>query len=403
MILALSACSSANAVQAGPSAAPSVPDYSLPAQTAYEKAGDLLKEQARAMLAGDEQKWLAPVDPAQPKLLAQYRAMFRSLRGLGVANFSYYAQKLQSNPAAKKLSIAVTIEYCMSSCGLGSVDPPTPEVHQFLTIEPVGGRQRITSMRVEKNKDTLDPVPWEEQDLVVRTGTRVIVAGPRSEEKHLDQVLAVAEQAAKLNDRFATIEENPQARYRVYLADDKAWRRWFAKSGTNNTIGYTIGIGGPDSEVVLRMDELLRDKRDLITTVKHEMGHVVTLSGANAQTDKDMWLAEGIAEYIGEYPLAARQSPRMAAVRATGKRLKSIAQPPLADNASLLTGDAYYGFSHLAVDCLAKTYGETKLFEFAQVSMRQGFSYDEASRRVFGKPFKTVDAACVGWIRKQAG
>jgi hypothetical protein len=133
------------------------------------------------------------------------------------------------------------------------------------------------------------------------------------------------------------------------------------------------------------------------------MGHVVTLSGANAQTDEDMWLAEGVAEYIGEYPKPAVQSPRMAAVRATGKRLKSIAQPPLADNASLLTGDAYYGFSHLAVDCLAKTYGEKELFEFAQVSMRQGFSYDEASRRVFGKPFKTVDKACGGWIRQQVG
>ncbi|MFF5289336.1 hypothetical protein [Paractinoplanes globisporus] len=138
---------------------------------------------------------------------------------------------------------------------------------------------------------TLDPVPWEEQDLVVRAGSRVVVAGPRSEEKNLDRVLAIAERAAKLNDRFAAIEENPQPRYRVYLADDKAWRRWFAKAGTSSAVGYTIGIGGQDSEVVLRMDELLRDQRELIVTVKHEMGHVVTLSGQNARTADDMWLA----------------------------------------------------------------------------------------------------------------
>jgi hypothetical protein len=404
LVLALAACSSASAGRAGqaPSAAPSVLDYSAPPQTAYEKAGDLLKAQARALLEADEQKWLAPVDPARPKLVAQYRTMFRSLQALHVANFGYRSQNLRSKPSDPKISIAITIEYCMSTCGLGSVDPPTPSAHQFLTIETVNGQQRITSMRVEQSKDTLDPLPWEEQDLVVRAGSRVVVSGPHSEEKNLDRVLAVAEKAAKVNDRFAAIEENPQERYRVYLADGKAWRRWFGKAGTSSADGYTIGIGDPDSEVVLRMDEL-GDQRDLTTAVTHEMGHVVTLSGKNAQTDDDMWLAEGVAEYIGEYPKPAIQSRRMAAVRAYGKRLTTIAQPDLADDASLRAGNAYYGYSHLAVDCMAKTYGEKKLFDFVKVKMRQGFSYDDASRKAYGKPFKTVDKACVGWIRKQVG
>ena len=403
LVLALSACSSAGAAHAATSAAPSVPEFSAPPQTAYERASDLLKEQSRALLAGDEQKWLSPVDPAQPDLVARYRGMFRSMRALGVAKFSYFALNLKSAPTAEKVSMDATIQYCMSGCPLGWVNPMPPEAHQYLTVETVGGQQRITSMRVEVKKDGLDPAPWEEQDLVVRAGSRVIVAGPHSEEKNLDQVLGVAEQAAKLNDRFAAIEENPQERYRVYLADDKAWRRWFGKSGTDSAIGYTLAIGGPDSEVVLRMDELLRDRRELAITVRHEMGHVVTLSGANTQTAADMWLAEGIAEYIGEYPKPAVQSLRMGSVRAVGKRLTTIAQPPLARNASLRAGDAYYGLSHLAVDCLATTYGEKKLFDFVKVSMREGLGYENASRQVFGKPFKTVDKVCVGWIRHQVG
>ena len=52
---------------------------------------------------------------------------------------------------------------------------------------------------------------------------------------------------------------------------------------------------------------------------------------------------------------------------------------------------------------MAKTYGEKKLFDFVKVKMRQGFSYDDASRKAYGKPFKTVDKACVSWIRKQVG
>lgn len=403
LLLALSACSSAGAAAVRASAAPSAPEYSAPPQMAYEKAKPLLAEQARALLAGDEQKWLAPVDPGRPELVARYRTMFESLRALGVANFNYYTLGLRSDPLAAKVSIDATIDYCMAGgCPLGSVDPPPPEAHQLLTFETVGGQQRITSMRVDEPKqDDLDPVPWEEQDLVVRAGTRVVVAGPHSEEKNLDRVLAVAEQAAKLNDRFAAIENNPQKRYRVYLADDKAWRRWFGKSGTSGADGYTIKTGGPDSEVVLRMDELIRDPQELAVTVKHEMGHVVTLSGTNSHTGDGMWLAEGIAEYIGEYPKRAVQSPRMASVRAVGKRLTTIAQPPLADDASLRAGDAYYGLSHLAVDCMAETYGERKVFDFVNVSMREGIGYDSASREAFGKPFSTVDKDCVAWIRKQ--
>jgi hypothetical protein len=403
LLLALSACSSAGAAEGRPSAAPSALEYSAPPQTPYEKASDLLKAQSRALLAGDEQNWLSPVDPAQPELVARYRTMFESLRALGVAKFSYFAVGLRSAPAAAKVSISATIQYCMSGCALGWATPPPPEVHQLLTVETVGGQQRITSMRIEQPKDALDPMPWEEQDLVVRAGSRVIVAGPRSEEKNFDRVLAVAEQAARLNDRFATIEQNPQKQYRVYLADGKAWRRWFARAGTSSADGYTIRTGGSDSEVVLRMDELVRDQRELTVTVKHEMGHVVTLSGTNTQTASDMWLAEGIAEYIGEYPKPAVQSLRMASVRAVGKRLTTIAQPPLPDSASLRAGDAYYGLSHLAVDCMARTYGERKLFDFVKVSMREGLGYENASRQVFGKPFTTVDKACVGWIRRQVG
>ncbi|NMO50805.1 hypothetical protein HH310_06315 [Actinoplanes sp. TBRC 11911] len=401
LILALSACSAAEGASATPSTSPDLLEYSAPPQTAYEKAADLLDDQAQAMLDGNEQKWLAAIDPGKPALVAQYRAMFESLHTLGVANFGYRQKNLRSKPSSPKIEMATTIEYCMSACGLGSVDPPTPSVHQYVTVETVAGQQRITAMRVEQSKDNLDPVPWEEKDLVVRSGKRVIVAGPHSEASNLDKVLAAAEQAATLNDRFAAIEENPQTRYRVYVADAKAWKRWFGKAGTNGAVGYAYNIGGPDTEVVLRMDELRRSKQDLISVVKHEMGHVVTLSDLNTQNDDDMWLSEGVAEYIGEYPKAATQSLRMAVVRASGKRLTTIAQPALADDASIVAANVYYGFSHLAVDCMAKTYGEKKLFDFVKVKMREGFSYDDASRKVYGKPFKTVDKTCVARIRNQ--
>jgi hypothetical protein len=64
--------------------------------------------------------------------------------------------------------------------------------------------------------------------------------------------------------------------------------------------------------------------------------------------------------------------------------------------------DAFYGLGHFAADCMAEKFGERKLFDFVRLALRQDNTYDQASREAYGKPFKTVDKACVAWIRKQA-
>jgi hypothetical protein len=387
------------------SSAPVVEDIPV---SPFEAAISLLHRQGAALLAGDEAGWLAAVDPGQPALRANYRDVYARLRALDVSQWMDNPQ-LVSQPADPVMKVDSTVSYCFSM-GLcpryGNAGTEAPTLRRTLTLKTVGGKLVITGVATPKLADDeyLRPTPWESTALTFRQGTRVTVAATASQAAHLDDVLAVAESAAKLNDRIAGLVENPQKRYRIYLADAKAWRAWYGGEKGRYTIGYAINLNADGADVVLNMPQLT-DRKELVTTIKHEMGHVVTSSGFNVTGSKDGWLAEGIAEYIGWSPAAATASWRRPSVRTVvhgGHRPTSIALPPLPDDASLLRTDAFYGLSHFAMTCLASKYGERALFDFVRYRMQNGFEYDDASRRAFHQPFKTVDKACVTWIRANA-
>ncbi|GAA2611521.1 hypothetical protein [Paractinoplanes durhamensis] len=372
-----------------------------------EAAFNLLRKQAAAMLADDEAGWLAAVDPGQPALQARYRTMFATLHALDVSQF-VYTPHLLNDPTEPVLKIDAQVSYCFSMglCPLyGSLNTDAPSVRQTLTLKSVGGKLAITALADSKETSSLEPTPWENTALTFRQGDRVTVAATASEATHLDDVLAVAESAAKLNDRIAGYMQNPQKRYRIYLADAKAWRTWYAGETDKWVVGYSINLNADGADVVLNMPALLGDRKLLVTTVKHEMGHVVTHSGVNGRGRGDMWLTEGIAEYIGWSPVTATGSWRRPSVHATvhsSRRPTSIALPPPAKDASDQKMDAFYGLSHFAMSCLAGKYGERALFDFVRYRMQNGFEYDDAARRAFHQPFATVDKACVAWIRAKA-
>jgi hypothetical protein len=379
--------------------------------TPFDTASAALDAQATALLKGDEKGWLAAVDPAQPKLQARYRTLYNSLRGLGVSQFEYHPFFRDSKEkAATTVSVGVEISYCfsMDSCpnyvDSGWTGPP--QIAQSLTLKPVGGHYVITYAGKAAEPNHLQPTPWESGELVFAQGKRVTVAAPRSEASHLAAVVAVADKAALVNDRFAGYVDNPQKRYRVYLADDKTWRSWYGGQNEKWVVGYAMPLNEAESDVVLRTSQLLGDPRLLETTVQHELGHVVTLGGVHGgDNDRDLWLIEGIAEYIGWSPYPATASWRRASVSAVvhgAHPPTTIAAKPLADNASDQAGDAFYGLGHFAADCMAQKFGQRKLFDFVKLTLREGYGYEQASQEAYGKPFSTVDKACVSWIRAEA-
>lgn len=369
----------------------------------FESASKMLGNQARALLAGDEKGWLAAVDPGQPELITTYRSMYASLRALDIVEFAYRPLLLgsESDPA---LSIDGKIAYCFTECSLtggGGIDPP--DAHQRLTVKRIDGRSRITDMVQYQQEDHLAPAPWETGPLLFQRGARVTVAASPSAAGHLDQVLSIAEQAAKTADRFAGEIGNPQRRYRVYLADETAWSNWYR--GSADGIAYTMPLPGSGADIVLRVSRLDDDPQWLAFTVRSQLGRVVTLGQQLGGGEND-WLADGLSDWIGWWPQPASSGPWLTDVRTALHGTHpptTIAPPQLAASASAADVRAYFGLGQFAVDCMARQYGETALFAFAKAVLQEQTGVPNASLAAFHKPFAQVDKGCLTWIRQQAG
>jgi hypothetical protein len=375
--------------------------------TPFEESAKVLKAQAAALLKGDEKGWLAAVDPGQAKLLARYRTVYRSLRALDVSHLEYHPY---TRDGAKRgtVTVGADLAYCFSTASCPawrrSASEGPPRITQTLTFKPVKGRWVITGVADTGGSD-IQPAPWETSELLFARGRRVTVAAARSQKKNLKRVLAIAEKAAAINDRFAGYVGNPQQRYRVYLADDKSWKSWYGGIDTKWTVGYAVPLNAAGTDVVLRMSKLAGDREALATTLQHELGHVVTLAGVTTRDfAEDRWLSEGIAEYIGWAPKPARESWNIYSARAAfrgGKPPKTIAAEPFDPKGRDSSIDTFYAVGHFAADCMADRYGERRLFTFVRLVLREDKPYDQAARDAFGRSFATVDKDCLKWIKKQ--
>ncbi|MFI5895718.1 hypothetical protein ACIA5D_37045 [Actinoplanes sp. NPDC051513] len=389
------------AAVAAPSAGAASPAPAAP----YDQAVAVLDAQAAALTRGDENAWLAAVDA---KLRGKYRSVFRNLRGLGVSHAGYepgVAQPVKGDATA--VSVRTDLVYCFSA-DMCPQSPSTewekaPRISQKLTLKPVGGKYVITGIAAAPQPDHHQPTPWESGDLVFAQGKRVTLAADKAQAKYLTTVLPVAEKAAGVADRYAALNGTPQQRYRIFLAGEKQWKAWYGGENDQWAIGLAVPLNKRGIDVIIRMSEM-DDALTLATTVQHELGHVVTLTGAyQMDAVEDTWLSEGIAEYIGWRPKTAAQSLRRYSVRWQLDRAapKSMVPSRPGPKAPARAGDAFYGLSHLAVDCMAHKYGETKLFTFVRLVLTEDNDLDQASHDAYGAPFATLDKACLPWVSKQ--
>jgi len=377
-----------------------------PLPTPYDEAIATLRAQSAALLRGDESAFLAAADSG---LQARYRDMFHNLRALGVTRFDYFpdgGQRVADDPDG--LSVRVDIRYCFGAhmCPAQPQDiwGSPPRIAQTLTFRRVAGRYVIAEVVTGPRPDARQPTPWENGRLAVAQGRRVTVLASPTQARHLAEVLSVAEAAAQVDDRFAAVYGTPQVHYRVYLAGDSQWKSWYRGEKDRWAIGVTVPLNRYGLDVMLRVSQV-GDPQILRLTLQHEFGHVVTLDGSavRAASAADAWVVEGIAEYVGWWPRRAGQSFRAPSVRAAvaaGAPRTIVLELPAA-NASQGAGDAFYGLSHFAMECMSRRYGEPKLFAFVKAVLTDGASDDVAARSAYGVPFASVDTACVSWIRQQ--
>ncbi|GID58441.1 hypothetical protein Aco03nite_068450 [Actinoplanes couchii] len=386
-----------------PAAAPAVA-LSVPppaSATPLEKVRFILEKQEKALVDGDEKAWLAPVDA---KLQGRYRAIFRNLRALDLTQAELEFDD-QPDMTGTTMVVRIRLSYCFDGveCMLSQTADhgSAPDVVHKLTWTVRDGAYQLTGIADSGIANGLEPAPWEDKALSIVRGPRVTLAAPASTAGQLDRFLPLAEKAAVVADRYAGKLGNPQPRYRIYLADKKSWNSWYSKADPGKlTAAYHLLIGWTGSDTVVHT-ELVRPGTDAEITalLQHELTHGVTLNGNKDQSGGPLWLVEGIAEYIGNLP----RQPKATDSRYFVRGPRTIAVAPVADDADSATVSNLYATGHFAVGCMAAKYGEPKMLDFVARVVRKGQGLDPAARAAFGKPFKTVDKACVSWIKQQIG
>jgi hypothetical protein len=288
--------------------------------------------------------------------------------------------------AGQAPKVTVELSYCFAACGDGK-----PRIAQALTVRRAGYAYVITGLAAPAHRTGTQPTPWEAGDLVFAQGRRVTVGAPRQLAGSLAEVVTIADRAAVVDDRYAALAGNRQTRYRIFLATDELWRTWYGAKATEWAVGYMQPLGSAGADVVLNPGRIHR-RSALREVIQHELGHVATIGGVTPGA-ADMWLVEGVAEYIGAQPRRAADTYNRSVLR----RSASLVARPLPDGAGREQVAAFYAHGHFAVDCLATRFGEPRTMEFVRLRLRLGNSLDVAARSVFGRSFAAVDHVCAGW------
>ncbi len=180
-----------------------------------------VRNQAAALVAGDETRYLAPADPDNQRLISELQRRYRVVREMGVGQ---WAQAIRTNPKVigeRSWSADVKLSYCFgeSTCRANNVI--------------VGTEWRFSDDRLwlidlaATESDQYGPRPWETAELAVGNGSRVVVASAQRYDNRLAETVAMADRAAKIADTLAKWKPAP-SRYVVFVAGPADWSSWYS-------------------------------------------------------------------------------------------------------------------------------------------------------------------------------
>lgn len=358
---------------------------------------DLLDQQAAALLRGDEAGFLAVVHPNEPRVTRDLRRQFRTLRALRVARWQ---PELRHHPIQQaepgEWVVQLTIRYCflVQTCAPSEVELGTRWID-------IPGQPRLIEVDPPPSTEGR-PRPWEVSELVVSVGQRVLVATTPDLRGRLPKLLAEAERAATVADRYA-VRGSPPHHYHVFYAGRPEWRRWYLGDTPDWVAGYAVSTGGDGYDVVLNSRELADGQLDDL--LRHELTHVASLHGASRTSDGTWWLVEGLAEHAaaGARPVHGYEGlSQVTRLLDEGGWNGELDQIRPGRNAADWQVAGSYGVGYLAVRYLVDRYGEPALLTFFKHVVHDGRAPEDAARAAFAADWSVLHDECVAYLRRVA-
>ncbi|MEV4537177.1 hypothetical protein AB0J82_25700 [Asanoa sp. NPDC049518] len=385
----LAGCSASEAPSPSPSPS-ATPD---PGAAVRAKIDAVLAEQSVALNEGDQAGFLAPA-AGNAEVEAMLKKRFANLRALKVADVKQ-AVNLGPDPSGDpgRWNAQIRFDYCVGGSGCGVEGPVMSSAWQ----ETSGGVKLV-----DLDATSYGPLPWEVDDLAVRTGKRVVVATTKAHAAELPLALSKAEDAAKVADRFAVPGSKP-FRYVVYLAPGSHWKTWYSNPSPSS-YGYGLPERAEGTDLVTRLDEVPVERSGFL--LRHEMTRLAAMSHAPRPntTNTTWWLSEGLNELAGangaSYPTRDDTRDHL---RATPSYKGSLSTVNMSGQLTDKQINAVYGLAYYATTCIDEKYGRKKLLALVDAVLRNGEDTAAAGERVLGARWTTVESTCLTYTRRAVG
>ena len=352
-----------------------------------------VRNQAAALVAGDEARYLAPADPDNTGLVADLQRRYRTLREMGVGQWNQTIRTTPKVIGELSWSADIKVSYCFGD--------PTCRLNDVV----LGTEWRLRNDRLSMTDlavteaDQYGPRPWEKGELSIGRGSRVVVATTQQYGGRLAETVAMADRAAKVADSFAKWKPAP-SQYVAFIAGRSEWSTWYSLEQPEWAGG--VYIHQTDNEVVINGPYTLMENMEALLT--HEFTHVATMAGAReGASNSAWWLIEGTADYatmIGK-PVSKYDPDSLSAVRSyvNGGWDGDPAVDYPGDGATLEEATASYGIAFLAVRRIADVYGQDRMLDFFGKIVHDDLTAEAASTQALGKTWSTVKADCAQFIR----
>ncbi len=278
----------------------------------------LLQRRSAAVLANNEQAFLADVDQSRPTFVEHEKEEFANLEALGLSSFSMAVSGLNKYSLANAdpalvasfdwglLPVAVTIKYAVKDVDTQPVGAPW--------IPVVGQRDGHWYIADEMTKGANLPEgvggqPWETGPVVVRRSAHVVAVISKDDERLAPQLMQFAETGVTNALNFLPTGWSGKVLVTAvsdsdviasYFRDDMEELNSVAAVAVQAFDGvYNWGsVKYVTSRVLFNPDSLGGDQAELQMTLTHEFIHVAT--GPVTADDTPLWLVEGIAEYVAK-------------------------------------------------------------------------------------------------------
>jgi hypothetical protein len=346
----------------------------------------ILNQRARAVLERRPQLFLRHVDHRDKALMARQRQYYLNLVQLPLAAFRYQVRPAQweGQRLLARWGHDVRIPQVTLSVELDGYDAVPVQRTVGFAFSFAKGKATIVSDRTANGTRLFlgTPAPWDLTAITVRRSSNVLGIFDSGTAPTGDKLVEeVRSGIAALDQRLPFTWSGHVVVYSVSSSD--VLRTFTDVPGgsiehlgalTFPTYALPQGRAKVASTRMLVMPSSVRAGEPFLGRItRHELSHVAI---GSRDDGAPTWVSEGIAEYLGAVELPQRQ--RIIATEALARAQGGIDGMPTSKDFNDSDQEWHYALSWMAVDYIAATYGESRMWELMDAMHNGGSGTPDA-------------------------